>query len=267
MLHHRPGGQAVKSRMIKSKKPVGLPPGVLFRNCAVPAQRVPIKFLEEHVWWWRHELSFFAMWVGDACTEVGWISAFDQARAWTCFNEDRDLKDNFDAWCCGEIDAAQAYEWEARCIGQYPCNLPYNLLNRNQRKEWKRYYRLNLNAVPAVATDEDGEPTVDPEKWTTKARFNLRHGDKHLMKEFRRLLRIERQRLTIPNPKSLGSDRKPLKRSWAGIEGVDIGLYSRDVGKTSKHREHQRVMRELQPPTEVASWKLTVPPSTEINPS
>lgn len=289
----------------KAKRRPGLPREVIFQHLEKPpaASRVSIEFLEQNVWWWRLHDYKLQMWLADQaevwpnCELANLLpgdkrnqssdGVQDAVRSFLQANSIPDIQRYLDGWWSSEIDAAAAYEWEARRQGCYPNGVNYVLLTSEQRQAWKKHWKLNLNAVPVIW--KEGDPdypayTLNPDKPCSPFRlttcdgislavhFELRHGNghiksavkQHLVEERKRrgiserksvtpgdgalfrtlklFLRKERRRLGILNPKHEGKDRRPLDRSWADIESIDIKAHS-NQNTSTRHRQRESVTR------------------------
>jgi hypothetical protein len=90
----------------------------------------------------------------------------------------------------------------------------------------------------------------------------LRRKDPARIREFKQFVTKERQRLGIPNPKHEGTDRRPLNRSWADIENIDVKTHCNQI-TTSRTRQRESVTRRKllsahERQRQIADWKLTV---------
>lgn len=265
---NRTGGVESGSKRLP-KKIAGLPRAVLFQHLErIPTGRVDREFLEQKVWWWRKERVILKRWVADIAE--GWpdcelfpdmqkknpkanLSSLSQADVEEAvirsFGEQNpQSQENFVKWWSVEEVAAKAYEWEARGLGRYPLGEPYHCLVRQQREAWKSDSCISMNAVPHVWSDENdalnggllvlGNLTC----WTQRLRFNLVAHDGYILKELKKHLASERLRLGRPNPKHPNENRRPLRKSWADIEGIDVSTHS-NVVTTSTERQRRMITR------------------------
>lgn len=312
----------------KPEKWPGLPARVLFQHLERPPRgKVTIEFLKENVWWWRIPDVPLQVWLADIA--VGWpdCELYKLFESWQpnsmprsseeAQDRARVMFDHIEAdpqlhrrlcklWDC-EFDAGKGYEWEAREKGAYPLGEPYCVLTSEQRNKWRlKYFQLNLNAIPAVWV-KDVSPVYDfdTEKLTSDfqfslcagavfvVRFNLRHGDGWLnrefkqtviqertrrgicisnelrpddgamMRSFKKFVSRERIRLSMPSPKNEGANRRSLfNRSWADIENIDIKTHSKEkTASRTRQREsvaHQKWTSRTERKRQIAGWKLTV---------
>jgi len=123
--------------------------------------------------------------------------------------------------------------------------------------------RFNLRHGDGWLTRAFQELTIEERKrFGISNTEELRRKEPARIREFRQFVTKERQRLGILKSKHEGKDRRPLNRSWADIENIDIK--TQKIGKTTPiTRQRESVTRrKLLSPHErqrqVAGWKLTV---------
>lgn len=90
----------------------------------------------------------------------------------------------------------------------------------------------------------------------------LRRKDPVRIREFKQFVTNERKRLCIPNPKHEGKDRRPLNRSWADIENIDIKTHCNQKTTSCTRQRESVTRRKLTSQSarqrEIVDWKLTI---------